>query len=63
VIVAPEDPQALATALERVLSGQSRPDTSSARAWARQFETERVTTVYEHAYSELIAPGAPELAA
>ncbi|MDQ6803573.1 MAG: glycosyltransferase family 4 protein [Actinomycetota bacterium] len=32
IIVAPEDPAALATALERVLAGGSRPDTTSARA-------------------------------
>jgi len=63
VIVASEDPQALAIALEQILSGQSRPDTIAARTWARQFETGRVTTVYEQAYAELIEPQAPELAA
>lgn len=63
MIVASEDPQALAIALEQILSEQLRPDTTSARTWARQFETERVTNVYEQAYSELIKPGAPELAA
>jgi glycosyltransferase involved in cell wall biosynthesis len=63
VIVAPEDPSALAIALEQIVAGQSRPDTIAARTWARQFETERITTVYEQAYSELIQPRAPELAA
>jgi glycosyltransferase involved in cell wall biosynthesis len=63
VIVAPEDPQALAIALEQILSGQLRPNTIAARAWARQFETGRIATVYEQAYTELIKPGAPELAA
>jgi glycosyltransferase involved in cell wall biosynthesis len=63
IIVAPEDPQALAIALEQILSGQSRPDTTAAREWAAQFETEQVTTVYEQAYCELVKPGAPELAA
>jgi glycosyltransferase involved in cell wall biosynthesis len=63
VIVASEDPQALAVALEQILAGQLRPDTTAARTWARQFETERVTTVYEQVYAELITPGAPELAA
>jgi glycosyltransferase involved in cell wall biosynthesis len=62
VIVPPEDPQALATALEQILAGHSRPDTDAARDWALQFETERITTVYEQAYSELIMPGAPEMA-
>ena len=63
VIVASEDPQALATALEQILAGQSLPDTVAARRWARRFETEQITTVYEQAYCELITPGAPELAA
>ena len=63
IIVAPEDPEALAIALEQILSDQVQPDTTSARAWARQFETERVTNVYEQAYFELIKPRAPELAA
>jgi hypothetical protein len=35
---------------------------SPARTWARQFD-ERVTTVYEQAYFELIKPGPPEFAA
>jgi glycosyltransferase involved in cell wall biosynthesis len=63
IIVPPDDPPALAIALERILAGQSRPDTTSARTWARQFETGRVATVYEQAYSELIEAGTPELAA
>jgi glycosyltransferase involved in cell wall biosynthesis len=63
VIVGSEDPQALAIALEQILAGQSRPDTNAARTWARQFETGRIATLYEQAYSELIRPGAPELAA
>jgi glycosyltransferase involved in cell wall biosynthesis len=62
VAVASEDPQALAIALEQILSGQSRPDTASARTWARQFEVEPIATVYEQAYAELIQSGAPELA-
>jgi glycosyltransferase involved in cell wall biosynthesis len=63
IIVPSEDPQALAVALERILAGESRPDTRSARTWARQFETERIATVYEQSYSELVKPGASELAA
>jgi glycosyltransferase involved in cell wall biosynthesis len=63
IIVPPEDPAALAIALERILAGQSRPDTTAARTWARQFETGRVATVYEQAYSELVEAGTPELAA
>jgi glycosyltransferase involved in cell wall biosynthesis len=63
IIVPPEDPQALAIALERILAGRQRPDTTSARTWARQFETGRVATLYEQAYAELIETGTPELAA
>ncbi len=63
VIVASEDPQALAVALEQILSGHSRPDTIAARTWARRFQTERIATVYERAYTELFEPRAPEFAA
>jgi glycosyltransferase involved in cell wall biosynthesis len=62
IIVPPEDPPALAIALERILAGQS-PDTTSARTWAQQFETGRVANVYEQAYAELIEARARELAA
>jgi len=30
-----------------------RPDTAAARVWARQFDTERVATVYEQSYNDL----------
>jgi glycosyltransferase involved in cell wall biosynthesis len=63
IIVAPEDPPALAIALERILAGRSRPDTTLARTWARQFETGRVASVYEQAYTELLQAGTPGLAA
>ena len=63
VIVPAEDPEALAAALEGVLAGVLRPDTTAARTWARQFEVERVTSVYERAYEEVRAAPAPELVA
>jgi glycosyltransferase involved in cell wall biosynthesis len=53
ILVPPEDPDALAHALELVLARELLPDTVAARIWARQFETERVAAVYERSYSEL----------
>src|SRR4051794_19542150 len=58
IIVAPEDPQALARALEDVLSGRRQPDVAAARLWARRFDAERVATVYERSYDELCPPAA-----
>lgn len=63
ILVSPEDPEALARALEQVLDGRLRPDTAAARVWARQFETERVATVYEQTYNDLRQPPTTELAA
>jgi glycosyltransferase involved in cell wall biosynthesis len=63
IIVPPEDPGALALALERVLAGELRTDTVAARAWARQFDTARVAAVYEQAYQDLLLAATPELAA
>ncbi len=63
IMVSPEDPKALAVALEQVLAGRLRPDTAAARMWARQFDIERVATVYEQTYNDLRQPPAPELAA
>ena len=62
IMVSPEDPEALAVALEQVLAGWLRPDTAAARVWARQFDTERVATVYEQDYNDLRRAPAPELA-
>jgi glycosyltransferase involved in cell wall biosynthesis len=53
IIVSSEDPEALARALEDVLSGRRRPDIAAARVWARRFDAERVATVYERSYDEL----------
>ncbi|MCW3023684.1 MAG: hypothetical protein JWR30_3006 [Conexibacter sp.] len=50
LIVEPDDPAALAGALEGLLSGRRRTDTIGARAWAHQFETSRVATLYEDDY-------------
>ncbi|HVC07504.1 MAG TPA: glycosyltransferase [Solirubrobacterales bacterium] len=61
IMVPAEDPKALAVALERVLAGRLRPDTAAARVWARQFDAERVATVYEQTYQDLClaAPSEP----
>ena len=53
IVVASEDPQALARALEDVLAGRRRPDTAAARIWAGRFDADRVAAVYEHSYDEL----------
>jgi glycosyltransferase involved in cell wall biosynthesis len=63
VIVPPDDPAALAAALEGVLAGTLRPDITAARTWARRFEIERVAAVYERGYEEVRAAPAPELVA
>jgi len=53
VLVAPDDPHALAGAISRVLAGQ-RPDPGPGRAYARQFTPEAVAAVYAGAYRELL---------
>jgi glycosyltransferase involved in cell wall biosynthesis len=63
VIVPAEDSEALAAALEGVLAGVLQPDTAAARTWARRFEIERVTDVYERAYEEVRIAVPPELVA
>jgi len=52
LIVEPDEPAALAAALEGVLSGRRTTDLAGARAWAQQFATERVASVYERDYLE-----------
>jgi glycosyltransferase involved in cell wall biosynthesis len=57
VLVAPEDPCALAAALSRVLAGE-RPDPAPGRAYARQFTPSAVADQYARAYRQLLArPG------
>lgn len=53
LIVEPEDPAALAVALQDVLSDRRRTDLAGARAWAQQFRIERVVECYEQAYLQL----------
>jgi glycosyltransferase involved in cell wall biosynthesis len=58
ILVPPEDPEALARAIEDVLSGRRRPDLEAARAYAEQFTPARVAGAYARRYRALLA-GAP----
>jgi glycosyltransferase involved in cell wall biosynthesis len=59
IAVAPEDPEALARALESLLQGRARTDLQAARRYAAKFTSERVADLYEHTYMELLGrPGA-----
>jgi glycosyltransferase involved in cell wall biosynthesis len=53
LIVEPNDPAAIAAALEDVLSGRRSTDIEGAREWAQQFDIERVASRYERDYVEM----------
>jgi glycosyltransferase involved in cell wall biosynthesis len=55
VLVAPEDPAALADAIEGVLSGRLRADLRAARLYARRFTPHAVAAQYAAAYGDLCA--------
>ena len=55
VLVPPEDPQALAAALDVVLNGEL-PRPRPLRDFTGQYEPARVADVYERAYRRLLAP-------
>jgi glycosyltransferase involved in cell wall biosynthesis len=55
VLVPPEDPGALATAIADVLAGRRMVDRRETRAYALRFAPERVATVYANAYRSLTA--------
>ena len=59
VLVPPEDPDALAAAIEDVLSGRRRPDLGRARRYADAFTPARVTSAYAREYATLVADGRP----
>jgi NAD(P)-dependent dehydrogenase (short-subunit alcohol dehydrogenase family) len=63
VIVAPEDPTALARAIGDVLSGRIRTDLRAARRYARGFSPQAVAARYATAYRELCATSAARTAA
>ena len=57
ILVAPEDPQALAAALQAVLDGdvaRARP----LRSLAERYAPARVAAIYERTYRGLLAPDA-----
>ncbi len=58
VLVPPENPGALAAALEAVLAGEGVPDPAPGRAYARRFELEAVASHYADTYAELTGPRA-----
>jgi glycosyltransferase involved in cell wall biosynthesis len=55
VLVPPEDPQALAAALEVVLNDE-QPRPPALRHFTDQYEPARVADVYESVYRDLLAP-------
>jgi len=55
IIVAPEDPRALAAAVDDVLAGRRHVDSAAARRFARHFEPERVAGIYEETYRGMTA--------
>lgn len=59
MLVPPEDPAALASAIAEVLAGR-RPDVTAAKAYASSFDAESVAVQYAAAYRELVsAPPVP----
>jgi glycosyltransferase involved in cell wall biosynthesis len=58
-LVAPEDPAALAAAIERVLAGELAVDVKGARRYAERFTPNRVAAYYADAYSRLLAARGP----
>jgi glycosyltransferase involved in cell wall biosynthesis len=67
ILVPPEDPAALARAIDEVLSGARQPDLTAARRYAERFTAERVARYYGRIYERLVgaepqgaAAGRPE---
>jgi glycosyltransferase involved in cell wall biosynthesis len=59
ILVPPEDPDALAAALDDVLAGRRRPDLAAARAYAAEFTPARMGRLYAARYSDLVAAARP----
>jgi glycosyltransferase involved in cell wall biosynthesis len=55
VLVSPEDPGALAAAIDAVLDGSSRPDPAPGRAYAGQFTITSVAAGYARVYTAAVA--------
>lgn len=56
VIVEPDDPRALAAALDEVLCARRTTDLAGARRWALRFDTALVAAIYERDYLQLCKP-------
>ncbi|WP_445149627.1 glycosyltransferase [Baekduia sp. Peel2402] len=56
ILVEPDDPAALAEALQDVVDGARQTDIAGARDWAQQFEVSRVAARYEADYAERVLP-------
>jgi glycosyltransferase involved in cell wall biosynthesis len=59
VLVPPEDPAALARAVDDVLSGARLPDLTAARRYAERFTADRVAEYYARVYRSLAGAEAP----
>lgn len=55
IVVPPEDPAALATAIDGVLDGSRRPDPAPGIAYARHFTIQRIAASYAEVYAEVHA--------
>jgi glycosyltransferase involved in cell wall biosynthesis len=55
VLVAPEDPEALADGIDGVLRGEIVPDRADARAYAQRFLPERVAAAYAAEYGRVLS--------
>jgi glycosyltransferase involved in cell wall biosynthesis len=62
VLVPPEDPEALATAIQGVLAGDLPVDREEARAYAQRFTPDRVARAYADEYHRLLERDAREAA-
>lgn len=63
VLVPPEDPEALAAAIEGVLCGEMPVDRQDARSYAQRFLPDRVARAYADEYLRLLTGEAPRAAA
>lgn len=57
ILVPPEDPSALANAIDLVLDGSLRPDPAAGRSYARQFSVAAVAASYAGIYESVFARG------
>lgn len=57
LLIEPDDPAALAVALDDVLCGRRTTDLGGARAWAQRYDIERIASRYEHDYLDMCRHG------